>query len=107
MAGVEACGLVNDVMVSPVVGYDTSLPQSLGLYRRLAAVPVLTARECGVPLNLSAGVGRFKRLRGGEAVMEYLAVIDSHLPANRRFPWRFIEILSRGLLAPAVQGLRL
>ncbi|RFC44314.1 MAG: hypothetical protein DVB23_002347 [Verrucomicrobia bacterium] len=107
IVGVEACGLINGVMVSPIVGYDPGTPRSLGLYRRLAVLPILSAREKGVSLNLSAGVGRFKALRGGEPVMEFLGVIDSHLPVRRRLPWRFIEGLSRGLLEPVVRRLKL
>ncbi len=86
-----------------MVGYDTSLPKSLGLYRRLAVVPVLEARRRGIPLNLSAGVGRFKALRGGEPVMEYLAVHDRHLPRWRRRPWTCIDWISSKILAPHVQ----
>lgn len=105
--GVEACGTFHGTMVSPVVGYALSHSSELGLYRRLAAVPVLAAQCAGVPLNLSAGVGRFKATRGGEPVMEYLAVVDSHLPLRRRLPWRVIEGLSRGVLAPVVRWRRL
>ncbi len=107
IVGVEACGLIHGVMVSPVVGYDINRPRSMALYRRLAAVPVLSARERGVPLNLSAGVGRFKALRGGEPVMEFIAVIDAHLPLKRRLPWSVIEGLSRGVLEPVVRRMKL
>ena len=85
------------------VGYDLDQPRELGLYRRLAAVPVLEAMKRGIPLNLSAGVGRFKALRGGEPVMEYLGVYVRHLPATRRAPWRAVHELSTRLLAPHVQ----
>lgn len=103
IVGVEACAELHGVLTSPIVGYDLDQPRSLGLYRRLAAIPVLEARRRGLPLNLSAGVGRFKALRGGEPVMEYLAVIDSHLPLPRRLPWACIAALSRHLLAPYVR----
>lgn len=105
--GVEACGILHDTMVSPVVGYALSQAQEFGLYRRLAAVPVLAAQQQNVPLNLSAGVGHFKAMRGGEPVMEYLAVMDAHLPLQRRLPWSFVEALSRGVLAPVVRWRRL
>ena len=85
------------------MGYDLAQPQSLGLYRRLAALPILEARRLSLPLNLSSGVGRYKALRGGEAVMEYLGVYDRHLPLKRRLPWHCIESLSNRLLAPYVQ----
>lgn len=101
--GVEACCEHHGVLTSPVVGYDLSLPRSLGLYRRLAALPILEARRRGLPLNLSAGVGPFKSLRGGEPVMEFLAVFAGHLPSTRFLPWRAIHELSARLLAPYVQ----
>jgi hypothetical protein len=105
--GVEACGELNGVLTSPIVGYSLKEPPTLGLYRRLAAIPVLEARRRGLPLNLSAGVGRFKALRGGEPVMEYLAILDHHLPKPRRTPWKLIHWLSQNFLAPYAQKHRL
>ena len=101
--GVEACGEINGVLTSPIVGYSQSEPTSLGLYRRLAAIPVLEAKQRQLPLNLSAGVGRFKALRGGEPIMEYLAGVDNHLPDSRRTPWKLIHWLSQNFLAPYAQ----
>ena len=101
--GIEGCSAMHGVLTSPIVGYDLTEPQSLGLYRRLAALPILEARRLGLPLNLSAGVGRYKALRGGEAVMEYLGVYDRHLPLKRRLPWQCIDWLSTRMLAPYVQ----
>ncbi|MCE9609098.1 MAG: hypothetical protein K8R23_02605 [Chthoniobacter sp.] len=105
--GVEACGVFHGTMVSPVVGYALSKPRKLGLYRRLTTVPMRAAEQAGAPLNLSAGVGQFKASRGGEPVMEFIAVIDQHLPPGRRWPWRVIEAVSRGLLAPAARRWKL
>jgi Acetyltransferase (GNAT) domain len=38
---------VADVMTNPVFGYDTSLPQQLGLYRRLSVLTLQYARDRG------------------------------------------------------------
>lgn len=103
LVGVEACVELHGVLTSPVVGYEVRRPRELGLYRRLAAVPVLEAGKRGIPLNLSAGVGKFKALRGGEPVMEYLGVHVRHLPRSRRAPWRAVDELSSRLLAPHVR----
>lgn len=103
LVGVEACVEMHGVLTSPIVGYEVGRPRELGLYRRLAAVPVLEAGKRGIPLNLSAGVGQFKALRGGEAVMEYLGVYVRHLPRSRRAPWRAVHELSARLLAPHVR----
>lgn len=101
--GVEACAVLNGILTSPIVGYDLRLPRSLGLYRRLAALPVLEGRRIGLPLNLSAGVGRYKALRGGEPVMEYIGLYDHHLPFSRRLPWKVVGGISRRILEPYVQ----
>lgn len=105
--GIEATTVLHGILSSPIVGYDLSRPRSLGLYRRLAALPILEGRRRGLPLNLSAGVGRFKALRGGEPVMEYLGVYDRHLPLSRRLPWKVVGRISRDLLAPYVKRRKL
>ena len=101
--GLEACGELNGVLTSPIIGYDLAQPRHLGLYRRLAAIPVLEARRQQLPLNLSSGVAHFKALRGGEPLMEYLAVFDRHLPPQRRKPWAAVQWLSEHVLAPWVE----
>lgn len=103
LVGVEACSVLNGVLTSPIVGYQLNLPLSLGLYRRLAVLPVLEGRRLGLPLNLSAGIGHYKARRGGEPIMEYLGVYDRHLPLSRRLPWSLVGQISRRFLAPYVQ----
>ncbi len=101
--GVEAYAQHHGILTSPVVGYDLAQPQSLGLYRRLAVIPLLASRRLGLPLNMSAGVGKFKASRGGIPTMEYMAVIAWHLPMKRQRPWQAIQKVSEHLLAPAVR----
>jgi hypothetical protein len=78
-------------ITDPFLGYDTDLPKSLGIYRMLAALVYLKAKERGVLLNYSAGVGDFKKRRGCRKSVEYLAVDDSHLSARRRLPWALLN----------------
>ena len=82
------------VLTAPIVGYDTGLPLARGLYRTLMALVLRETARRGVLLNLSAGAGSFKRLRGGEACVEFTAVFAAHLPRARRWPWRVLEELS-------------
>ena len=84
VVGVFALGTT---LTAPIVGYDTSLPQRLGLYRLLMATVYDRAARCRQRINLSAGAAQFKRLRGGVATMEYSAVYARHLPRNRRRRW--------------------
>ena len=44
-------------------------------------------------LNLSSGVARFKRLRGGRPAMEYTAIYCRHLPRRRRIAWQTLALL--------------
>ncbi len=97
--GIEACGPLHGILTSPIIGYDLQAPAKLGLYRRLAAIPLLRGQQQRISVNLSAGVDQFKALRGGECVQEYLAVFDRHLPASRRWPWALIGRLSEALFS--------
>ena len=65
---------VEDVMTNPVFGYDTTLPQQLGLYRRLSLLTMHGARHRAQRIHASSGAPGFKASRGGVATMEYHAV---------------------------------
>jgi hypothetical protein len=91
------------VMTVPLVGYDTGLPQQLGLYRLLTAVIMREAVERGVLLNASSGAGGFKRLRGGQACMEYTAVYCQHLPWQRRVIWNMLAGILKHVGAPILR----
>ncbi len=73
------------VLSVPMVGYDLDIKD---LYRAVMALPALEAERLGLALNLSAGAGRFKRHRGASAHVEYLLILDDHLPVWRRLAYR-------------------
>ena len=81
----------NGVMTTPFFGYDTRLPQSDSLYRILSAILLQEGHQRGLLVHASAGVGKFKKTRGGQSVIEYNAVFTGHLPAWRRFPWALVK----------------
>jgi hypothetical protein len=74
----------NGWLTTPLIGYDTSLPQGLGLYRRLMALLYRQARERQLQLHLSSGADAFKRARGGQGHLEYSAVYARHLAHFRQ-----------------------
>lgn len=102
-------GLVrrDDTLAVPVVGYDTALPASLGLYRRLTAIALEAAWRRKAWLNFSAGVGPFKRSRGGEPWIEHHAVYARHLPASRRRAWSALGALARHVGVPLLKAFKL
>lgn len=72
------------VLTTPVLGYDTTLPKQMGLYRLVMAQVLRQTATSGALLNLGAGAADFKRLRGGEAEMEWHGFYAGHLPWWRR-----------------------
>ncbi|MCA9837225.1 MAG: GNAT family N-acetyltransferase [Trueperaceae bacterium] len=88
------------VMTQPIFGYDLGLSQDYGLYRLLSLQTLLEGARRGLSVHASAGVGEFKRLRGGVRVTEYNAVFDRHLPSYRRLPWQGLEGVSSRIAVP-------
>lgn len=95
------------VMTTPVFGYDTSLPQELGLYRMLSAVLIGISGQSGWRLHESSGAPEFKRNRGAVPDIEYSAVFDAHLPWTRRACWFVLERLLNKVGVPLMRKWKL
>ena len=94
---------LDDVMTAPIVGYDTALPQALGLYRLLVVHGMLEARERRMLYNMSAGAALFKRTRGARPAIEYTAVYNRHLPFQQRLAARTVEAILQGIGVPLMK----
>jgi hypothetical protein len=94
---------LDGTVTSPIVGYETALPQKLGLYRLLAATVLKSSAERGWRINLSAGAADFKRQRGGIPEMEYSAVFDGHLPLSRRMAIRALASITQRIGKPIMK----
>lgn len=97
----------NGMMTTPLFGYDTALPQSVGLYRMLSACLIGQAKENGCLLHESAGAAQFKRNRGAVADFEYSAVYDRHLPLSRRWSWSLLDRLLNRVGVPMMRKMKL
>lgn len=95
------------ILTTPVVGYDTTLPQSLGLYRLLCRMSLDEAVRRRCLLNLSAGAAQFKRLRGGLPEIEYSLIYVGHLPAARQRVWQLLEKVLHTVGVPIMRRLKL
>lgn len=78
----------------PLMGYDTSRPQSEGLYRIACYLAADLALSKGLRFHGSAGASEFKRNRGAHGVIEYMAVDGRHLSPARRAG---LAVLASGL----------
>jgi hypothetical protein len=101
--GVIGCWAVGNTVSGPIAGYDTTKPQTLGLYRNLMAIVLQLAADRQQLLNLSSGAASFKRLRGGKPAIEYTAVDCRHLSPPRRFLWKLLAELLRRLAVPLLE----
>ncbi len=79
-----------DTATLPMMGYDRTRPRTDGLYRAIQAHMAGIVAARGLKLNLSAGAPHFKRHRGAKPWMEYLLIVDIHLPAWRRMGYRLV-----------------
>lgn len=95
------------MMAAPVFGYDTRLPQELGLYRMLSACLTLEAERRSLILHASSGVAKFKRSRGATPLVEWTAVYDQHLPLRRRLGWSSLRFLYGDIAMPILSRMEL
>jgi Acetyltransferase (GNAT) domain len=105
--GVVGFFRLDGIMTPPVVGYDTSLPQDLGLYRMLTAYLIQEATQRGLISHQSAGVASFKRRRGFLGWIEYTAVFHQHLPIHRRFGWWLLALCIDRIAIPLMRAYKL
>lgn len=93
LEGVFGSFVFQDKMANPVLGYNTSLPQKLGLYRMLRYLALNESIIHNRFYHQSAGVGRFKYDRGAKGYPEYTAIFLQHLPLKKRLFWKSLARL--------------
>lgn len=93
--GIMAVRALNGVMTVPFFGYDTKIPQSVGLYRIMSVLAIKESEKRNVILNDSSGASAPKTFRGLKPYQEYVAVYDKHLPMKRRFFWGSVKIICK------------
>ena len=94
---------LNGVLTSPLLGYDTSLPQSQGLYRMLTAQITSEGLRQNLILHRSSGVGAFKQNRGASNWTDYNAVLHDHLSLRRRLGWWILAWLFNRVALPLMR----
>lgn len=107
LVGVIGFFKTKGIMATPIVGYDTNLPEKLGLYRLLTILILEESLKTNTLFHMSAGVGHFKRQRGAFQELEVMAVYSSHLPLYRRVLWKVLALLFNKLGAPILKKYKL
>ncbi len=100
LVGVIGFFKTKGIMATPIVGYDTNLPESLGLYRLLTILMLEESLSSNSLFHMSAGAGHFKRQRGAFQELESMGIATCHLPKYRQFIWKCLAFLCNRLGAP-------
>ncbi len=95
------------VMACGPLGYDTSLPKELGLYRMLFAQSLKIASESGFVFNFGGGNEEFKMKRGSQREIGYTAVYCENLPVYRKIPWLMLAKLGHRVTVKILQKVML
>lgn len=99
--------IIDNTITSPLIGYDLDAPQKEGLYIHAAQLAVLNKFKTGLLLNLSSGAAAFKRMRGGQAVIEHSILYLKHLPRKQRLRWQVLKFLSNKIGVPLIKKYKL
>ena len=89
---------LNGVMICGPLGYDTTKPRKLGLFRMIMSLSLKNAYQAKCFYNLGSGNEQFKMLRGSRREIEYNAVYCQHLPFYRCFPWMILSWCGRHIV---------
>lgn len=92
-----------DTGSAPLVGYDTSISQSVGLYRMLIAIAFRDSIDKQIIFNISSGASHFKRLRGAKPTIEYSSIYIKHLPAHQQIIWKVLGAALKNIFIPLVE----
>ena len=95
--------IIDNTITSPLVGYDVNASRKEGLYIHAAQLAILSKFRLGLLLNLSSGAPQFKRMRGGEPVIEYSALLINHLSKKRRIRWKILKLISNKIGVPLMK----
>lgn len=87
----------------PLLGYNTDMPASAGLYRLACHAGSLYAARHKLQFNMSSGATLFKRTRGATPEMEYTAFYIKHLPTRRRAPFGILQLVSKYIAIPILE----
>ena len=97
----------NNIMTTPLFGYDITLPSSTGLYRMLSAQLIRESQQLGLLLHQSSGAASFKRCRASVGSIEYNAVNNTNSPLLSKFCWSLLAMLINGLGARLLKKYKL
>ncbi|MEM9000310.1 MAG: hypothetical protein AAGB24_08600 [Bacteroidota bacterium] len=102
---VQAVETTIDVVCTPFIGYDQTVPKKVGLYRLMNLQLTKLAIEEKRVFNMSSGAANFKKQRGGVPFFDYHVIFIDHLPKRRQWPWKQLHAISESKIKPTMRDL--
>ena len=96
-----------NIMTTPIFGYDFTFDKSTGLYRQLSIKLFLEGKKRGYILNSSSGVGRFKMERGAKRYWEYRVISTKGINIYRRFIFSALQFIINKIGVPMMDKMKL
>ena len=96
-----------NTITQPFVGYDTTRPQEFGLYRIAMSFGIEQALSHNQKFNMSSGAASFKRNRGAEPALEYMAVYNRHLSLKNRIATAIVQKILKYIGVPLIRRFEL
>lgn len=90
----------DNVLTTPILGYDTTRAKSDGLYRVLSYLITQEIRYHHYIGHRSAGAGEFKRKRGSIQEIEYTFFYQKHLSVTKKWSWGIIKLIMDKIVEP-------
>ena len=102
---IGALGLFSrdNIMTSPIVGYDLLTLKKYQTYRQIMSYNLEQAQSKRCLFNASSGVSQFKLNRGAKAEIEYSAFYINHLPIFQRFQWKLLQWIVNNIALPFIK----
>lgn len=97
----------NNIMTTPIFGYDMKYSKEEGLYRMLSAQLVLESENSGCTINMSSGASKFKIYRGAISSIEYSEVLYSHLSFYRKLGYKLLFFVINKIAIPMMKAKKL
>lgn len=94
---------LGDAIAVPILGCNPAFPRATGLYRLLMTRLLEETMLSNATLRLGPGQSAYKNERGGRPMIEYSAVLTSHLPPARRRAIAMLESVAHHLYAPLIR----
>ncbi|MGJ8616417.1 MAG: hypothetical protein ACSHWS_06215 [Sulfitobacter sp.] len=94
---------LRDHATMPLLGYNTAMDRTVGLYRLACHAGSLYAARHNLHLNMSSGATLFKTTRGATPEIEYTGFYVRHLPLKRRLPFGGLRAVAKYIGIPLLR----